>query len=101
MSLSFVQNIFCTAALYNHFPKYFCDRKNLDRGLNVCRLGEFMFGPAAAAPQAGEMSVSVQCPPESLYQSQWEERLSRGEDEEEKHFCMLMENLGASNVFEE
>uniref|UniRef100_A0A8C2GV29 Calcium release activated channel regulator 2A n=1 Tax=Cyprinus carpio TaxID=7962 RepID=A0A8C2GV29_CYPCA len=36
-----------------------------------------------------------------LYESQWEERLSRGEDDEEKHFCMLMENLGASNIFEE
>uniref|UniRef100_A0A671SBV8 Ras and EF-hand domain-containing protein homolog n=1 Tax=Sinocyclocheilus anshuiensis TaxID=1608454 RepID=A0A671SBV8_9TELE len=28
-------------------------------------------------------------------------QLSRGEDDEEKHFCMLMENLGASNIFEE
>ncbi|XP_036441505.1 ras and EF-hand domain-containing protein homolog [Colossoma macropomum] len=64
---------------------------------------EFMFGPAAsaAAPEAGQESVAVQSPPESLYQSQWEARLSGGEDDEEKHFSMLMENLGASNIFED
>uniref|UniRef100_A0A671S8N1 Ras and EF-hand domain-containing protein homolog n=1 Tax=Sinocyclocheilus anshuiensis TaxID=1608454 RepID=A0A671S8N1_9TELE len=28
-------------------------------------------------------------------------RHSRGDDDEEQHFCMLMENLGASNIFEE
>ncbi|XP_035460186.2 EF-hand calcium-binding domain-containing protein 4B isoform X2 [Scophthalmus maximus] len=39
---------------------------------------------------------------EALYQSQWEARLSGGEDgEEERHFCMLLESLGASNVFED
>lgn len=38
---------------------------------------------------------------EALYQSQWEAKLSGVEDEEEKHFCMLLESLGASNVFEE
>uniref|UniRef100_A0A3B3WSI8 EF-hand domain-containing protein n=1 Tax=Poecilia mexicana TaxID=48701 RepID=A0A3B3WSI8_9TELE len=37
---------------------------------------------------------------EALYQSQWEARLSGVEDEEERHFCMLLESLGASNVFE-
>uniref|UniRef100_A0A3B5MEH4 Calcium release activated channel regulator 2Ab n=1 Tax=Xiphophorus couchianus TaxID=32473 RepID=A0A3B5MEH4_9TELE len=35
---------------------------------------------------------------EALYQSQWEARLSGVEDEEERHFCMLLESLGASNV---
>uniref|UniRef100_A0A4W5PAJ6 Calcium release activated channel regulator 2A n=1 Tax=Hucho hucho TaxID=62062 RepID=A0A4W5PAJ6_9TELE len=40
-------------------------------------------------------------PPDSLYQIQWEERLAGSEDEEKKHFCMLMESLGASNVFED
>lgn len=40
-------------------------------------------------------------PSEVLYQTQWEERLETSEDEEEKHFCMLMESLGASSVFEE
>lgn len=38
---------------------------------------------------------------EALYQSQWEAKLSGVEDEEEGHFCMLLESLGASNVFEE
>uniref|UniRef100_A0A8C8HRX1 EF-hand domain-containing protein n=1 Tax=Oncorhynchus tshawytscha TaxID=74940 RepID=A0A8C8HRX1_ONCTS len=42
-----------------------------------------------------------QGPPDSLYQTQWEERLMGSEDEEERHFCMLMESLGASNVFED
>nr|XP_061815857.1 EF-hand calcium-binding domain-containing protein 4B-like [Nerophis lumbriciformis] len=37
---------------------------------------------------------------EALYQSQWEAKLSGGEDEEE-HFCMLLESLGASHVFED
>nr|XP_019947630.1 PREDICTED: ras and EF-hand domain-containing protein-like isoform X1 [Paralichthys olivaceus] len=38
---------------------------------------------------------------EALYQSQWEAKLSGGEDEEERHFSMLLESLGASNVFED
>lgn len=38
---------------------------------------------------------------EVLYQSQWEAKLSTAEDDEEKHFCMLLESLDASNVFEE
>uniref|UniRef100_A0A3Q3JGQ5 EF-hand domain-containing protein n=1 Tax=Monopterus albus TaxID=43700 RepID=A0A3Q3JGQ5_MONAL len=38
---------------------------------------------------------------EALYQSQWEAKLSGVEDEEERHFSMLLESLGASNVFED
>ncbi|XP_041819896.1 EF-hand calcium-binding domain-containing protein 4B isoform X2 [Chelmon rostratus] len=38
---------------------------------------------------------------EALYQSQWEAKLAGVEDEEEGHFSMLMESLGASNVFED
>ncbi|MEQ2246551.1 hypothetical protein ILYODFUR_000630 [Ilyodon furcidens] len=38
---------------------------------------------------------------EALYQSHWEAKLSGEEDEEERHFCMLLESLGASNVFED
>ncbi|KAM6984752.1 EF-hand calcium-binding domain-containing protein 4B-like [Aplochiton taeniatus] len=45
--------------------------------------------------------VEVRRVPEALYQSQWEQKLTGGEDEEEKHFSMLMESLGASNVFED
>ncbi|XP_030649971.1 ras and EF-hand domain-containing protein homolog [Chanos chanos] len=38
---------------------------------------------------------------EALYESQWDEELTGNEDEEERHFSMLMESLGASNVFED
>ncbi|XP_061524112.1 EF-hand calcium-binding domain-containing protein 4B isoform X4 [Phycodurus eques] len=38
---------------------------------------------------------------EAFYQSQWEAKLSGGEDEEEGHFCMLLDSLGAGNVFED
>ncbi|XP_010781023.1 ras and EF-hand domain-containing protein homolog [Notothenia coriiceps] len=38
---------------------------------------------------------------EALYQSQWEAKLSGVDSEEEGHFCMLLESLGASNVFED
>ncbi|RVE56740.1 hypothetical protein OJAV_G00223930 [Oryzias javanicus] len=38
---------------------------------------------------------------EALYQSQWEAKLSGDEDEEERHFCMLLESLGAINIFED
>lgn len=46
--------------------------------------------------------TSSESPAEVLYQSQWEESLARGdEDEERRHFAMLMESLGANSVFEE
>lgn len=38
---------------------------------------------------------------EALYQSQWEAKLTDIEDEEERHFSMLLDSLGASSVFEE
>ncbi|XP_041717608.2 EF-hand calcium-binding domain-containing protein 4B-like [Coregonus clupeaformis] len=41
-------------------------------------------------------------PSDALYQSQWDERLTGGgEDDEDSHFCMLLESLGASNVFQD
>lgn len=40
-------------------------------------------------------------PAEVLYQTQSEDAFSsRDEDEEEEHFSMLMESLGANSVFE-
>ncbi|KAJ8245390.1 hypothetical protein GJAV_G00270240 [Gymnothorax javanicus] len=36
-----------------------------------------------------------------LYQSQWEERLAGYEDEEDRYFTLLMENLGANSVFQD
>ncbi len=61
-----------------------------------------MFGSSvvSVSPHADEEPVSANSP-EVLYESHWEEKPSRGDDDEEQHFCMLMENLGASNIFEE
>ncbi|XP_055047293.2 EF-hand calcium-binding domain-containing protein 4B [Misgurnus anguillicaudatus] len=39
--------------------------------------------------------------PEDLHESQWDECFSENEDDEERHFSMLIESLGASNVFED
>lgn len=66
-------------------------------------IGEFIFGPmaSAATPQPAPKHVVEHIPPDMLYQSQWEDKLNVSEEEEEKHFCILMENLGASSVFEE
>uniref|UniRef100_A0A8C7QPK4 EF-hand domain-containing protein n=1 Tax=Oncorhynchus mykiss TaxID=8022 RepID=A0A8C7QPK4_ONCMY len=65
---------------------------------------EFLFGRRISATEGRDSPIAkepTQGPPDSLYQTQWEERLVGSEDEEEKHFCMLMESLGASNVFED
>lgn len=69
----------------------------------VSGAGEFIFGPAASAvtPQPAPEHVEEPVSPDMLYQSQWEDKLNVSEDDEEQHFCILMENLGASNVFEE
>lgn len=60
-----------------------------------------MSGQTASVEEGMEEANGCKSLPEALYQSQWEERLAGSEDEEEKYFCMLMESLGASNVFEE
>ncbi|KAJ8002895.1 hypothetical protein DPEC_G00163710 [Dallia pectoralis] len=64
---------------------------------------EFLFGQrisvTEAVPDANERAN--QGPPDSLFQNQWDDRLAGREDEEERHFCMLIESLGASNVFED
>lgn len=67
-------------------------------------LVEFLSGQEISVEEEG-MGEKNPCksPTEVLYQTEWEENLPRreDEDEEEKHFCMLMENLGANSVFEE
>lgn len=63
-----------------------------------------MFGQRVSVSELGEEGAVDATPPEALYQSRWEESLTGGgggEEEEERNFCMLMESLGASNVFEE
>uniref|UniRef100_A0A672JR35 EF-hand domain-containing protein n=1 Tax=Sinocyclocheilus grahami TaxID=75366 RepID=A0A672JR35_SINGR len=37
----------------------------------------------------------------TIFLSSGDEQLSENEDDEERHVCMLMESLGASNVFED
>ncbi|KAL0968504.1 hypothetical protein UPYG_G00267730 [Umbra pygmaea] len=71
---------------------------------------EFLFGRRISvtegteetSPHAKALPRSpTQGRPDSLFQTQWEERLAGREDDEERHFSMLMESLGASNVFED
>lgn len=69
----------------------------------VCSsLGQFLHGRRiSVTDDQYQASGPVLKTKEALYQSQWEAKLSGDEDEEERHFCMLLESLGAINVFEE
>uniref|UniRef100_A0A669DX95 Calcium release activated channel regulator 2A n=1 Tax=Oreochromis niloticus TaxID=8128 RepID=A0A669DX95_ORENI len=59
----------------------------------------FLFGNTMSEEEVMGEKNSL---PEVLYQTHTEEGLAKAEeDEEEKHFCMLMESLGANNVFED
>uniref|UniRef100_A0A3Q0RQV7 Calcium release activated channel regulator 2A n=1 Tax=Amphilophus citrinellus TaxID=61819 RepID=A0A3Q0RQV7_AMPCI len=59
----------------------------------------FLFGDTISEEEGMGEKNSL---PEVLYQTHTEESLAKAEeDEEEKHFCMLMESLGANNVFED
>ncbi|KAM9351633.1 EF-hand calcium-binding domain-containing protein 4B [Symphorus nematophorus] len=63
---------------------------------------EFLFGQNVSVEEGMEEKSPCKSPTEVLYQTQWEENLARGdEEEEEKHFSMLMESLGANSVFED
>lgn len=65
-------------------------------------LGEFLCGQKNPAEKDMEERGISENPAEVLYQTRWEEAPVReDEDEEEKHFSMLMERLGANSVFEE
>lgn len=57
----------------------------------------------SVAEDAARVLPTSRKPSEALYQSQWDERLTGGweDEEEESHFCMLLESLGASNVFQD
>ncbi|XP_003967247.2 ras and EF-hand domain-containing protein homolog isoform X1 [Takifugu rubripes] len=64
----------------------------------------FLFGQEVSGEEGSQMGEKPQCksPGEVLYQTQWEDGLrQREEDEEEKHFSLLMESLGANSVFED
>ncbi|XP_035982619.1 ras and EF-hand domain-containing protein homolog [Fundulus heteroclitus] len=61
----------------------------------------FLFGRRISVDDVMGEKNARKSLPEVLYQSQWEERPERGgEDDEEKHFAMLMESLGASSILE-
>ncbi|KAF1387121.1 hypothetical protein PFLUV_G00101970 [Perca fluviatilis] len=63
---------------------------------------EFLSGQKISVEEGMAEKNPRKSPTEVLYQTQWEESRAReDEDEEEKHFCMLMENLGANSVFED
>ncbi|KAM9754733.1 EF-hand calcium-binding domain-containing protein 4B [Menidia menidia] len=62
----------------------------------------FLFGQRIPLEEGVGEKKPVKSLPEVLYQSQWEESPAKEvEDEEEKHFSMLMENLGANSVFQD
>ncbi|XP_041833774.1 EF-hand calcium-binding domain-containing protein 4B [Melanotaenia boesemani] len=66
------------------------------------RFSQFLHGRRiSVTDDQNQAPVPVYKAKEAFYQSQWEAKLSGVEDEEEKHFCMLLESLGASNVFED
>ncbi|XP_036376469.1 ras-related protein Rab-44-like [Megalops cyprinoides] len=57
----------------------------------------FLFGRRISVVEEEEQDS-----PEGMYQSaEWNEKPVASEDEEERHFCMLMESLGACNVFQQ
>ncbi|CAB1423758.1 unnamed protein product [Pleuronectes platessa] len=63
---------------------------------------QFLFGQKVSVEEDMGDHNPGKSSPEVLYQTQWEESLTGGDDgEEEKHFCMLMESLGANSVFED
>ncbi|XP_061532848.1 EF-hand calcium-binding domain-containing protein 4B isoform X1 [Phycodurus eques] len=62
---------------------------------------EFLYGRNISLKEGMGDNRPCTKPPEVLYHSRWDESLPTSEDEEEKHFSMLMESLGANNVFED
>ncbi|XP_077424476.1 EF-hand calcium-binding domain-containing protein 4B [Vanacampus margaritifer] len=62
---------------------------------------EFLYGRNIALNDGMGDKPHHTKPPEVLYHSRWEESAATTEDDEEKHFSMLMESLGANNVFED
>lgn len=61
---------------------------------------EFLFGPKTAVELSMGDKISSNGAVEMVYQGQWEDRLASPDDEEEQHFSMLMDSLGANHIFE-
>ncbi|XP_061679317.1 EF-hand calcium-binding domain-containing protein 4B [Syngnathoides biaculeatus] len=62
---------------------------------------EFLYGRRISLNEGMGDNSHCMKPPEVPYHSRWDEILPTSEDEEEKHFSMLIESLGANNVFED
>ncbi|KAK7891571.1 hypothetical protein WMY93_023534 [Mugilogobius chulae] len=60
----------------------------------------FVFGQTSIVEANMEEKSPVNGSAETVYQGRWEERLVGPDDEEEKHFSMLMDSLGANHIFE-
>ncbi|XP_072291472.1 EF-hand calcium-binding domain-containing protein 4B [Eucyclogobius newberryi] len=60
---------------------------------------EFLFGQTVAVEEKMKKTPGNGAA-EAVFQGQWDERLASADDDEEKHFTMLMDTLGANHVFE-
>uniref|UniRef100_A0A8C6SI53 Calcium release activated channel regulator 2A n=1 Tax=Neogobius melanostomus TaxID=47308 RepID=A0A8C6SI53_9GOBI len=62
---------------------------------------EFLYGPKTTGELSMDEKNSSNSAVEIVYQGQWDDRLASPDDEEEQHFSMLMDSLGANHIFEE
>lgn len=60
----------------------------------------FLFGQKATVEDSMEEKNQRNGKVEIVYEGQWQDRLASPDDEEEQHFSMLMDSLGANNIFE-
>lgn len=64
-------------------------------------VGAFLFGRRISVDDIMTEKNLSKSVPEVLYQSRWKEGPGAAEDDEEKHFVMLMESLGAGSLLEQ
>ena len=62
-------------------------------------LGEFLRGRRILRVE--DQAASPLKASEAVYQNQWDDVSMENKEEEDRHFGMLLESLGATNVFEE
>ncbi|XP_059366911.1 EF-hand calcium-binding domain-containing protein 4B [Carassius carassius] len=90
-----------TEELENVFDSLDLDKNGyLTLGEFSSGFSDFLYGRRVSMSEE-LMSTSSQIVPEALDQSSGNEVMSENKDDEERHFSMLMESLGASNVFED
>ncbi|XP_066524731.1 EF-hand calcium-binding domain-containing protein 4B [Hoplias malabaricus] len=84
--------------LENVFDSLDSDRNGfLTQGEFSCGFSDFLHGRRMSEVE-DQLAGLLQKVPEALYQ---DEPKTENEDEEERHFSLLMDRLGASNVFED